>query len=148
MLNPKETLKSIKALLSSDEAPKVEEIATEEVALEEVKEEVVAEVALEDAPVEDAPTEEEASKDEFVSISVFNEAIAMLAAEIEALKGTEEASKEDEMTEEVKEELSAEVVAEENTELSVHNPEVQQVKFNSNKPTNRKEAIWNIINNI
>ena len=148
MLNPKETLKSIKALLSSEEAPKVEEIATEEVALEEVKEEV-AEVALEDAPAEDAPAEEEAPKDDFVSISVFEEAIAMLVSEIEALKGTEEASKEDEMTEEVKEELSAEVVAEEETtELSVHNPEVQQVKFNSNKPTNRKQAIWNIINNI
>lgn len=141
MLNPKETLKSIKALLSSEETPKVEEITTEEVALEEV--------ALEDAPVEDAPAEEEAPKDEFVSVNVFNEAIAMLVAEIEALKGTEEASTEEDTTEEVKEELSAEVVAEEETtELSVHNPEVQQVKFNSNKPTNRKQAIWNIINNI
>jgi len=148
MLNPKETLKSIKALLSSEEAPKVEEITTEEVALEEV---ALEEVALEDAPVEDAPAEEEAPKDEFVSVDVFNEAIAMLVAEIEALKGTEEASTEEdsEMTEEVKEELSVEVVAEEETtELSVHNPEVQQVKFNSNKPTNRKQAIWNIINNI
>ena len=143
MLNPKETLKSIKALLSSEEAPKVEEINTMEVVLEEV--------VLEDAPVEDAPAEEEAPKDDFVSVDVFNEAIAMLVAEIEALKGTEEASaeEEEEKTEEVKEELSAEVVAEEETtELSVHNPEVQQVKFNSNKPTNRKEAIWNIINNI
>ena len=142
MLNPKETLKSIKALLSSEEAPKVEEINTMEVVLEEV--------VLEDAPVEDAPAEEEAAKDDFVSVDVFNEAIAMLVAEIEALKGTEEASaEEEEKTEEVKEELSAEVVAEEETtELSVHNPEVQQVKFNSNKPTNRKQAIWNIINNI
>jgi len=142
MLNPKETLKSIKALLSSEEAPKVEEVV-----LEEVKEEV-AEVALEDAPAEDAPAEEEAPKDDFVSISVFEETIAMLVAEIEALKGTEEAPAEEDMTEEVKEELSAEVVAEETTELSVHNPEVQQVKFNSNKPLTRKEAIWNIINNI
>ena len=141
MLNPKETLKSIKALLSSEQAPKVEEINTMEVVLEEV--------AVEDAPVEDAPAEEEATKDDFVSVDVFNEAIAMLVAEIEALKGKEEASTEEETTEEVKEELSAEVVAEEETtELSVHNPEVQQVKFNSNKPTNRKEAIWNIINNI
>ena len=142
MLNPKDTLKSIKALLSSEQAPKVEEITTEEVVLEEV--------AVEDAPVEDAPAEEEAPKDEFVSVDVFNEAIAMLVAEIEALKGTEEAStEEEETTEEVKEELSVEVVAEEEiTELSVHNPEVQQVKLNSNKPTNRKQAIWNIINNI
>jgi hypothetical protein len=148
MLNPKDTLKSIKALLSSEVvSEEVIETPVEEVALEEVKEEAVAEVALEDAPVEEAPAEEEAPKDEFVSIAVFEEAISMLIAEVEALKGGKE--DDSEMTEEVKEEeLSAEVVAEEETtELSVHNPEVQQVKLNSNRPLTSKESVWNIINN-
>ena len=149
MLNPKDTLKSIKALLSSEVvSEEVIETPVEEVALEEVKEEAVTEVALEDAPVEEAPAEEEVdAKDEYVSIAVFEEAISMLIAEVEALKGGKE--EDSEMTEEVKEEeLSAEVVAEEETtELSVHNPEVQQVKLNSNRPLTSKESVWNIINN-
>jgi uncharacterized small protein (DUF1192 family) len=136
MLNPKETLKSIKALLSSEVvSEEVVETPVEEVALEEVKEE---------APAEEAPAEEEAPQDEFVSVAVFEEAISMLIAEIEALKGnTEEEAPSEEPKEE---ELSAEVDAEESTELSVHNPEVRQVKNNANKARNTKESVWNIIN--
>jgi uncharacterized small protein (DUF1192 family) len=145
MLNPKETLKSIKALLSSEAVfEEVVETPVEEVALEEVKEEATKEVALEEAPVEEAPAEEEAPQDEFVSVAVFEEAISMLIAEIEALKGnTEEEAPSEEPKEE---ELSAEVDAEESTELSVHNPEVRQVKNNANKARNTKESVWNIIN--
>lgn len=153
MLNPKETLKSIKALLSSEavseevvETPvdEVVETPAEEVALEEVKEEATEEVALEEAPMDEAP-EDEAPKDEFVSVAVFEEAISMLIAEIEALKGN---SEEEASSEEPKEEeLSAEVVAEEATELSVHVPEVQQVKNKANKAKNTRESVWNIINN-
>jgi hypothetical protein len=135
MLNPKETLKSIKALLTSEEAPEA----------------TVKDVVLEEAPQEEAPKEEESPKEEFVSIAVFEEAISMIVAEIEALKGgePEEAPKEEEMSKDVKEkeELSAEVVAEEKTELHVHNPEVQQINKKSNRAKNTKESVWNIINN-
>ena len=145
MLNPKETLKSIKALLSTEVvSEEVVETPVEEVALEEVKEEATEEVALEEAPMEEAPAEEEAPKDEFVSVAVFEEAISMLIAEIEALKGN---SEEEASSEEPKEEeLSAEVVAEEATELSVHNPEVQQVKNKPSKAKSTRESVWNIIN--
>jgi len=140
MLNPKETLKSIKALLSSDEAPETN-----------IKDVVLADAPQEEAPQEEAPKEDE-PKEEFVSIAVFEEAISMILAEIEALKGgepEEEAPKEEEMSKdaEEKEELSAEVVAEEKTELHVHNPEVQQTNKKTNRAKNTKESVWNIINN-
>jgi hypothetical protein len=152
MMNPKDTLKSIKALLSSDVEETKEEVvleATEEVV--EVAEETVELEETEEVVAEEA---EEEKKDEYVSVSAFEETVAMLMAEIEALKPqaeeeapVEEAPAEEELSAEVVAEEVVEEVKEEVTELSVHNPEVQQRKRNSNKPLTRKQAIWNIINN-
>ncbi len=145
-------------------------VVSEEGIIGEIKDAEQAEESTEEPAEEEALEEEvEEVKEEYVTVAQLEEIIAGIRQEmadfVSPVKEEEELSTE-EVTEEVKEELSteteevveevkeelsketpADVVAEEKTELHVHNPEKQQNNNNVKAPLNTRDAIYRILNN-
>jgi hypothetical protein len=116
---------------------------------EESTEEPTEEVT-EDLEEETQEEETEEAPAQFVSVDEFERVVSMLLEEIAALKPVEEelAEEVEETTEEEnKQELSADDVAEEKTELHVHNPEnTSKTNLVKKAPNNKRAAIYKILN--
>ncbi len=150
------TLEDGKVLVVSEEGiiGEIKDAEEAEESTEEPTEEVQEEEALEE--------EVEEVKEEYVTVSQLEEIIAGIRQEMADFVSPvqEEELSTEEVTEEVKEELSteteevveeveetpADVVAEEKTELHVHNPEKQQKNNNVKAPLNTRDAIYKILN--
>lgn len=135
------TLEDGKVLVVSEEGiiGEIKDAEEAEESTEEPTEEVQEEEALEEETEE---TAEEEAPAQFVSVEEFEKVVSMLLEAIAALKPAQE----EELQEEVQE-LSADGVAEEATELHVHNPE-NTSNFNrvSKGLKTKKSDIYKILN--